>query len=192
MENRLLEVPRDLPASALVEAGNYLSNRLAGRTLNEARADILTEIDTRRTQLDDLTAKLVQTGLAVWSGDGNTSKRDNSLIIKGQSNLLNNVTALEDLESVRQLFAALEAREQMIRLLDLVGKADGVQIFIGAQNELFRMAGCSMVVAPFQNASEQIVGAIGIIGPTRLNYARIIPMVDYTAKLVGRLLGSTP
>ncbi len=102
--------------------------------------------------------------------------------------MLSNVTALEDLERIRQLFTALEAREQMVRLLDLVGKAEGVQIFIGAQNELFGMAGCSMVVAPFQNSREQIVGAIGVIGPTRLNYARIIPMVDYTAKLVGRIL----
>lgn len=187
VENRLLEVPRDLPASALVEAGNFLSSRLAGRTIGEARVDILEEIESHRAQLDDLTAKLVKSGLATWGGG---SRRDGALIVKGQSNLLNNVTALDDLERVRQMFAALEEREQMIRLLDLVGKADGVQIFIGAQNELFRMAGCSMVVAPFQNAREQIVGAIGIVGPTRLNYARIIPMVDYTAKLVGRVLGA--
>ena len=99
------------------------------------------------------------------------------------------MTALADLERIRQLFSALEAREEMVRVLDLVGNGDGVQIFIGAQNELFGLAGCSMVVAPFQNAREQIVGAIGVIGPTRLNYARIIPMVDYTSKLVGRMLG---
>ncbi len=191
VENRLLEVPADLPPSALIEAGNFLSARLAGRTLGEAQAEILDEIESRRVQLDSLTAKLVTTGLATWSGSGETANmRDGALIVKGQSNLLNNVTALEDLEQVRRLFAALEAREQMIRLLDLVGKADGVQIFIGAQNELFRMAGYSMVVAPFLNTREQIVGAIGIVGPTRMNYARIIPMVDYTAKLVGRVLGS--
>jgi heat-inducible transcriptional repressor len=189
VENRLLEVPRDLPPSALIEAGNFLSARLAGRTIGEARVDILDEIENHRAQLDDLTAKLVKTGLATWSGE-HVGKRDGSLIVKGQSNLLNNVTALADLDHVRELFAALESREQIVRLLDLVGKADGVQIFIGAQNELFRVAGCSMVVAPFQNAREQIVGAIGIIGPTRLNYARIIPMVDYTAKLVGRMLGN--
>jgi heat-inducible transcriptional repressor len=189
VENRLLEVPRDLPPSALIEAGNFLSSRLHGKTVSEARAHILDEIETRRARIDELTAKLVKSGLAVWIGDG-AGKRDGALIVKGQSNLLNNVTALEDLEHVRQMFTALEQREQMIRLLDLVGKADGVQIFIGAQNDLFRLAGCSMVVAPFQNSREQIVGAIGIIGPTRLNYARIIPMVDYTAKLVGRVLGA--
>jgi len=187
VENRLIEVPRDMPASALVEAGNFLAARLAGKTLIEARAGIIEELESRRAQLNELTAKVVQAGLATWSGGG--ADRDASLIIRGQSHLLNNVTAIEDLTRIRQLFSALEAREQMVRLLDLVGKAEGVQIFIGAQNELFGMAGCSMIVAPFQNSREQIVGAIGVIGPTRLNYARVIPMVDYTAKLVGRMLG---
>jgi heat-inducible transcriptional repressor len=185
VENRLVEVPADLPVSALIEAGNFLSARLAGKTLIEARGDILNEIDSRRAQLDELTAKVVQAGLATRSGAVN----DGALIIKGQSHLLNDITALEDLARIRQLFSALETREQMLRLVDLVGHADGVQIFIGAQNELFGMAGCSMVVAPFVNAREQIVGAIGIVGPTRINYARIIPMVDYTAKLVSRTLG---
>ena len=188
VENRLIEIPADLPPSTLVEAGNFLVAHLAGKTIAEARDSILTDLDSRRAQLDELTAKVVKAGLATWGGASNTGGRDAALIIKGQSNLLNNVTALEDLESIRHLFTVLEAREQMIRVLDLVGKADGVQIFIGAQNELFSMAGCSMVVSPFQNAREQIVGAIGVIGPTRLNYARIIPMVDYTAKLVGRML----
>jgi heat-inducible transcriptional repressor len=187
VENRVFEVPKDLRASALVEAGNFLAARLAGKTIVEAKSGILAELDSGRAELDELTAKVVQAGLATWSGD-RAGERDGALIIKGQSNLLSNVTALEDLERIRQLFDALEAREQMVRLLDLVGKADGVQIFIGAQNELFGMAGCSMVVAPFQNSREQIVGAIGVIGPLRLNYARIIPMVDYTAKLVGRIL----
>ncbi len=192
VENRLIEVPRDLPVSALVEAGNFLAARLAGRTVTEARAGIIDEVESRRAQLNELTAKVVQAGLATWSGTGPSFERDASLIIRGQSNLLNNVTALEDLTRIRQLFTALEAREQMVRLLDLVNKGEGVQIFIGAQNELFGMAGCSMVVAPFQNSREQIVGAIGVIGPTRLNYARVIPMVDYTAKLVGRMLGYEP
>ncbi len=187
VENRLIEVPADLPPSALVEAGNFLVAYLAGKTIAEATARILEDLDSRRAQLDELTTKVVKAGLATWGG-GPVGGRDTALIIKGQSNLLNNVTALEDLESIRHLFTVLEAREQMVRVLDLVGRADGVQIFIGAQNELFGMAGCSMVVAPFQNAREQIVGAIGVIGPTRLNYARIIPMVDYTAKLVGRML----
>jgi heat-inducible transcriptional repressor len=185
VENRLLELPPDVPVSALVEAGNFLSARLAGRTLAGCRTDILTEIATRRAQLDELTAKVVEAGLATRIGDDTGG----ALIIKGQSNLLKDVTAIEDLERIRQLFGVLEAREQWVRIIDLMGRAEGVQIFIGAQSDLFAMSGCSLVVAPLQNAREQIVGAVGVIGPTRINYARIIPMVDYTAKLVGWLLG---
>jgi heat-inducible transcriptional repressor len=184
VENRLLELPPNVPVSALVEAGNFLSARLSGRTLVEARAEILAEVETHKAQLDELTAKVVQAGLATRGG----GDAGGALIIKGQSNLLKDVTALEDLSRIRQLFSVLETREEVLRIVDLVGRAQGVQIFIGAQSEMFGMAGCSMVVAPFQNAREQIVGAIGVIGPTRINYARIIPMVDYTAKLVGRLL----
>ena len=187
VENRIIDVPADLPPSTLIEAGNFLASHLAGKTIAEAKSEILMEVDSRRAQLDELTAKVVKAGLATWGGS-NSGARDAALIIKGQSNLLNNVTGLEELDSIRHLFGVLEEREQVARVLDLVGRAEGVQIFIGAQNELFGMAGCSMVVAPFQNAREQIVGAIGVIGPTRLNYARIIPMVDYTAKIVGRML----
>lgn len=186
VENRLIEVPEGLPPSALIEAGNYLSARLAGQTLGEAKSRILDDLDQRRAQLDELTTKLVADGLATWSGDQTSGA---SLIIRGQANLLNDITVLEDLERVRHLFEVLETREQLVRLVDLVGDAEGVQIYIGAQNELFNLAGCSMVVAPFKNGKEQIVGAVGVIGPTRINYARIIPMVDYTAKVVGRLLG---
>ncbi len=188
VENRVIEVPDGLPPSALIEAGNYLSARLRGQTLGEAKGGILTELEQRRAQLDEITTRLVADGLATWSGDQSAGS---SLIIRGQANLLNDVTALEDLERVRHLFEVLETREQMIRLVDLVGDAEGVQIFIGAQNELFNLAGCSMVVAPFKNGREQIVGAVGVIGPTRINYARIIPMVDYTAKVVGRMLAQT-
>ncbi|MDG2319820.1 MAG: heat-inducible transcriptional repressor HrcA [Rhodospirillaceae bacterium] len=188
VENRVIEVPEGLPPSALIEAGNFLSAKLGGQTLSEAKDHILADLEHRRAQLDTLTAKLVATGLATWSGDQSAG---GSLIIRGQANLLNDVTALEDLERVRHLFETLETREEMIKLVDLVGGAEGVQIFIGAQNELFNLAGCSMVVAPFKNGQEQIVGAVGVIGPTRINYARIIPMVDYTAKVVGRLLDQT-
>ena len=188
VENRVVEVPDGLPPSALIQAGNFLSAKLSGRTLREAKDHILSDLKHHRAQLDALTAKLVADGLATWSGDQSAG---GSLIIRGQANLLNDVTALEDLERVRHLFETLETREQMIRLVDLVGDAEGVQIFIGAQSELFNLAGCSMVVAPFKNGQEQIIGAVGVIGPTRINYARIIPMVDYTAKVVGRLLDQT-
>jgi heat-inducible transcriptional repressor len=184
VENRLLDLPPDVPASALVEAGNYLNARLVGRTLEDARAQVLTDIESKRVQLDELTQKVVSAGLATWAGD-----KSGHLIVRGQSHLLEDVTVLTDLDRIRALFDALETREHLLRLLELTNHADGVQIFIGAQNELFSVSGCSMIVAPYTNSADRIVGAIGVIGPTRMNYARIIPMVDYTAKVIGRLIG---
>ncbi len=186
VENRVFETPSGLPASALVEAGNYLTRKLAGRTLSEARRIIREEIESHRHQLDGLASDLVERGLAHWSGG---DLREGVLIVRGQANLLENITALEELERVRELFQMLEEKESMVRLLDLTNDADGVQVFIGAENTLFGHAGCAMIVAPFANSKERIIGAIGVVGPTRMNYARIVPMVDYTSRLIGRLIG---
>lgn len=186
VENRVIEVPLGLPAATLTTASNYLNARLGGRTLEEARQVIQHEIEAQKTALDALATRVVEAGLATWGGDKGPGGH---LIVRGQARLLEDVTALSDLERIRALFEALEARDAMMRLLDATGRGDGVQIFIGAENMLFAQAGCSLVIAPFSNSREQIVGAIGVIGPTRLNYARIIPMVDYTARMVGRLLG---
>ena len=185
VENRVVELPPGIPAASLMSASNYLSARLVGRTLAEARAEILKEIEQQRSQLDLLTARLVKEGLATWSGE---SVPSGTLIVKGQSRLLNDVNGLEDLERVCSLFDILETKDSMLKMLDAAGQADGVQIFIGAESNLFNHTGCSMIIAPFTDKREHIVGAIGVIGPTRLNYARIVPMVDYTAKVVGRLL----
>jgi heat-inducible transcriptional repressor len=185
VENRVIEVPLGLPPASLVSAGNYLSARLIGRTIEEARDEIQREIDSHQAQLDALTSKLVAAGLASWAGDRNGS----ALIVRGQANLLDDITALADLERLRSLFEMLETRETMLRLLDASKQGEGVQIFIGAENRLFGVAGCAMLIAPYQNSRKQVVGAIGVIGPTRINYARIIPMVDYTAKVIGRLIG---
>ncbi len=194
VENRVIEVPLGLPPASLVQAANYLNARLLGRTLAEAKLAIETELVDNRAALDELTRRVVEAGLATrsspsaGSGDfGGTGA--GYLIVRGQAKLLEDVTALADLERIRMLFAALETRETVVRLLEAAAHAEGVQIFIGAANELFNLAGCSMVIAPYTNSREQIVGAIGVIGPTRLNYARIIPMVDYTAKVVSRLIG---
>src|SRR5438552_5028684 len=181
VENRVIEVPLGLPPAALLSAGNYLNARLIGRTIEEAKTEIEQEIASNKMQLDELTSKLVAAGLASWAGGGEGS----ALIVRGQANLLEDVTALTDLERLRTLFDMLETRETMLRLLDASKQGEGVQIFIGAENRLFGVAGCSMVIAPYQNSREQIVGAIGVIGPTCINYARIIPMVDYTAKMIG-------
>lgn len=181
VENRLIEIPPDIPASSLVEASNYLSARLSGRTLSEATAQISRELEENKAELDELSAKVVEAGLATWGG----KHSGGTLIVRGQANLLEDVSAIADLERIRSLFSALETRETMLRVLELADGGEGVQIFIGADNELFNVTGCSIIIAPYQSSHHSLVGAIGVIGPTRMNYARIIPMVDYTAKLIG-------
>jgi len=188
VENRVVELPMGLTAAELMRAGNYLNTRLMGRTFGEARGEILTELEENRAELDALTKKIVEAGLATWSGPNVTGGDSGYLIVRGQSKLLEDVTALEDLERIRMLFETLETKETMVRLLDAAQTGAGVQIFIGAENKLFGLGGCSMIIAPYSNTKEQVVGAIGVIGPTRMNYARVIPMVDYTAKVIGRLI----
>ena len=188
VENRVIDVPVGMPASSLVEASNYLSARLVGRSIAEASEDVRGELEGHRAELDQLTSRIVEAGLATWT-QGPKDAAGGALIVRGQSHLLEDVEALEDLERVRQLFSLLERKEALLKLLDLTQGAEGVQIFIGAENELFSHTGCSMVIAPYSNSQKQIVGAIGVIGPTRIDYARIIPMVDYTAKVIGRLIG---
>jgi len=182
VENRVIDLPIGMPASSLIEASNYLATRLVGRTLDEARVAIKAELEAHRAQLNELSQKVVEAGLATWSQSGGY------LLVRGQGQLLAGVQEMGDLERIRGLFTLLETKDAMVRLLDASERAQGVQIFIGAQNELFSVAGCSVVIAPYANREEKIVGAIGVIGPTRMNYARIIPMVDYTAKVIGRLL----
>ncbi len=184
VENRVIDVPAGLPPSSLVEASNYLSARLVGRSLGEAAADVRREMEARQAEFDGLTKKVVEKGLASWSG----GDRQGALIVRGQAQLLDDVSAVEDLERIRQLFALLEAKETLLNLLQMTESAEGVQIFIGAESELFGLAGCSMIIAPYNNSQQQLVGAVGVIGPTRIDYARIIPMVDYTAKVIGRLI----
>jgi heat-inducible transcriptional repressor len=185
VENRIVEVPLGLSSSTIQQATNYVNARLGGRPLSEVAAEIQRELELNRNELDELTRKLVEAGMATWSGD----RKDGYLIVRGQANLLEDVTAIEDLERVRALFEMLDTKEAMAKLLDVSQQAEGVQIYIGAESQLFQLSGCTMIAAPYLDGRERIVGAIGVIGPTRLNYARIIPMVDYTAKLVGRLMG---
>ncbi len=185
VENRILDLPEGTEPSSLVEASNYLNARLAGRSLDSVREEVLAELEEQRTQLDSLAKRVVEAGLATWAGGDAPS----ALIVRGTSHLLEDVTAVEDLERIRALFDALETSQQFLRLLELTATAEGVQIFIGSENELFGVTGCSMIVAPYRDSREQIIGAIGVIGPTRLNYARIIPLVDYTAKVIGRFIG---
>lgn len=186
VENRLIDLPPGTPLSTLVRAGNFLNARFAGSTIEEAHRAVDRAIKQRRAEIDEITARLVEAGLAAWAGG---ERHASALIVKGQARLLDEISAMQDLERVRGLFDALETEELLVRLLEMTDKADGVQIFIGAENVLFDQAGCAMVVAPFKGEQQTIVGAIGVIGPMRLNYARIIPMVDYTAKVIDRLIG---
>jgi heat-inducible transcriptional repressor len=186
VENRVIAVPLGMPPSTLIQASNYLNSRLAGKTLDEARVLIRHEMDQHRAELDALTAEVIKAGLATWSGDGDARK--DSLIVRGHGNLLGNLSAVEDLERIRRLFADLETKKDLVKLLELARDGDGVKIFIGAENKLFSLSGSSVIVSPYTDGREKILGVIGIIGPTRLNYARIIPMVDYTAKMIGQFL----
>lgn len=186
VENRVIETPIGLPPSSLIEASNYLSARLAGKSLEDAKAQIASELSEQRAELDVLTAKLVQQGMAEWAGKGAMGAP--SLIVRGQSRLLEDVSATEDLERVRLLFDDIERKNDLIELMQLAKQGDGVRIFIGSENKLFSLSGSSVIAAPYKDNQERVIGVIGVIGPTRLNYARIIPMVDYTAKLVGKLI----
>ncbi len=189
VENRVIDTPPGLPPSALQQAGNYLNSRLSGRPLTELREIVSSEIAANRTELDELTTQVVATGLATWTGEGPKGMWGGSLIVRGQARLLSDVTEIERLAAIQALFERLETQETMLRLLDLAESSEGVRIFIGAESGLFGTTGVSMVVAPARGEGGRIVGAIGVIGPTRINYGRIIPVVDYTARVIGRLLG---
>lgn len=182
VENRVIDAPEDLPASAFIEAGNYLNARLRGRSLNETRATIIEEIENNRSELDTLTSKLVREGVAdITSGD------DWSLIVRGRGHLLDE-TALQDIERVRKLFDDLEQKRDVIDLLNAARAGSGVKIFIGSENKLFSLSGSSVIAAPYRDETRKIVGVLGVIGPTRLNYAKVIPIVDYTAEVISRML----
>jgi heat-inducible transcriptional repressor len=185
VENRILQIPVGLPPSALIEAGNYLNARIRGRTLEEVKTEIEASHKLAEAELGELTTRLVDAGLASWAG---STGHGPQLIVRGQANLLQDLTAIEDLERIRLLFADLETKKDVIDLLSRAEGGDGVRIFIGSENKLFSLSGSSMIAAPFHDRQQRIVGVLGVIGPTRLNYARIVPMVDYTSKAVERLL----
>ena len=184
VENRVIESPTGTTPADLAEASNYLNARLRGTTLEETRDHLRQELERARTELKEVTSRVVEAGLASWGGEDHST-----LIVRGQSKLLEDVKAVEDLEDVRMLFDTLETKEGLERLIQLTTDAEGVRIYIGSENALFGLSGCSLIVAPYHDSREHVVGAIGVIGPTRINYRRIIPMVDYTAKVIDGLVG---
>ena len=187
VENRLIRLPAGVTPSALTEASNFLNSRLRGRTLVEASVDLKADLERARRELDETAARLVEDGMAAWGGGGDA---DRALIVRGRANLLEDAQQLDDLERVRSLFEDMEQKEQLISLLDGVREGQGVRIFIGAETRLFSLSGSAVIAAPYMTGSQRVLGAIGVIGPARLNYARIIPLVDYTAKILGQVMNN--
>ena len=185
VENRLFTPPPGLTPSSMREAANFLNSLIEGRTLSDVRGVIQSEISRRRQEIDVLARDLIGSGMAVWQDEGERSER---LIVRGRANLLESSTEEHDLDRIKNLFDDLERKRDISEFLELTEDGDGVRIFIGSENKLFSLSGSSLVVSPYMNADRKIIGAVGVIGPTRLNYGRIVPIVDYTAQLVGKLL----
>ncbi len=188
VENRLMTPPNGLTPSAMRTAANFLNAILEGRTLSEMRGVVSAEVARRRAELDTLTRSLVEDGTAAWTSDG--EGLDDRLIVRGRANLIEGAEDAAQLDRIRELFDDLERKRDLVQLLDLAEGGDGVRVFIGSENKLFSLSGSSLVVSPYMNADRKIIGAVAVIGPTRLNYGRIVPIVDYTAQLVGRLVSS--
>ena len=185
VENRLFTPPLGQTPSALREAANFLNSVITGRTLSEVHTVVSSEITKRRQEIDKLATGMVQRGIAVWQDRGETNER---LIVRGRSNLLEKDSQELDIERVKVLFDDLERKQDIANFLDLTEKGEGVRIFIGSENKLFSLSGSSLVVSSYMNADHKVIGAIGVIGPKRLNYGRIVPIVDYTAQLVGKII----
>ncbi len=185
VENRVIQLPAGMTPSALIEAGNYMTATLGGLTLAEARARIERQLIEERAELDVAARTLVERGLAVWSEDG---ARRPVFIVRGQSRLID-AAAAADLDRVRDLLDDLEGKQEIANLLDSASAGDATRIFIGAENKLFALSGSSVIARPFRGAGGRVVGVVGVIGPTRLNYARVVPMVDFTAATLARLMG---
>jgi heat-inducible transcriptional repressor len=185
VENRMIVPPPGQTPSSMREAANFLNSLAEGKTLAELRRSIVQDINRRRQEIDSLARELVESGLAVWQSEDDHPER---LIVRGRANLLAQSSEAQDIDRIRHLFDDLERKRDIADFLELTESGEGVRIFIGSENKLFSLSGSSLVVSPYMNADRQIIGAVGVIGPTRLNYGRIVPIVDYTAQLVGKLL----
>jgi len=185
VENRVFVPPPGQTPSSMREAANFLNAMAEGCTLADLRSRVVAEIAQRRQEIDSLARALVESGLALWENAGEPSER---LIVRGRANLIDGAVDQTDVERIRVLFDDLERKRDIAEFLNLTEAGEGVRIFIGSENKLFSLSGSSLVVSPYMNADRKIIGAVGVIGPTRLNYGRIVPIVDYTAQLVGRLV----
>ena len=185
VENRVFEPPLGQTQSDFREAANFMNAYAKGLTLSELREVMVTEVSKRQLEIDKIAGQLVKDGLAVWDGKDTNNSR---LIVRGRANLIDGTTAEDDFEKLRELFDDLERKQDIANFLNLTEKGEGVRVFIGSENKLFSLSGSSLVISPYMNSEHKIIGAVGVIGPTRLNYGRIVPIVDYTAQLVGKTL----
>ena len=185
VENRLFTPPPGQTPSSMREAANFLNAIAEGQTLSSLSHVIKREINLRRQEIDSIAAALVESGVALWENEGQSDER---LIVRGRGNLLSENESEVDLERIRTLFDDLERKKDIVNFLDLTEGGDGVRIFIGSENKLFSLSGSSLVVSPYMNAERKIIGAVGVIGPTRLNYGRIVPIVNYTARRIGKMI----
>jgi heat-inducible transcriptional repressor len=188
VENRIMETPPGLPPSALIEAGNFINSHLAGKSLSHASAMLQELIDMKQAMIDDLVKQVAASGIAIWTGKN--SGQAGNFILRGQANLLDNVTAVDQLEHIRLLFNQLEQQSNALDVLATMQQAEGVQIFIGSENRFFTDSNCTTIIAPYHDSNNMIIGAVGVIGPTRLDYARIIPMVNHTSAAISKMLAS--
>jgi heat-inducible transcriptional repressor len=186
VENRIMALPPGLTASALQQASNYLAHHVVGHTIAEARKILSEQREEQRAELDELTRKLVDDGIATLSQPSSSGQP--TIIVRGRANLINDTMASEDLSRMRQLFDELESKDGLLDLLGDTEKAQGVRIFIGSENKLFSLSGSSVILSPYKDANDKVVGVLGVIGPTRLNYARIVPVVDYTAHVISSMM----
>ena len=185
VENRIFTPPPGQTPSSMREAANFVNALAEGRTLTDLRQTMSHEISQRRQEIDSLARDLVESGMALWENAGEPHER---LIVRGRANLIDDAAEAQDVNRIRSLFDDLERKRDIAEFLDLTEQGEGVRIFIGSENKLFSLSGSSLVVSPYMNADRKIIGAVGVIGPTRLNYGRIVPIVDYTAQLVGKLI----
>ena len=185
VENRLFTPPLGHTPSAMREAANFLNAFAEGKTVTELREEIQRAISNRRREIDELAQAMVESGLAIWKNDQVEPER---LIVRGRANLLETEAAKDQLDRIRSLFDDLERKRDIAKFLELTDHGEGVRIFIGSENKLFSLSGSSLVVSPYINSDRKIIGAVGVIGPTRLNYGRIVPIVSYTAAVVGRMM----
>jgi heat-inducible transcriptional repressor len=185
VENRVFTPPPGQTPSSMREAANFVNSVVSGHTLSDLRDVLFREIEKHRVELDKLAQSLIKEGVAGWASDTGTDAR---LIVRGRSNLLDDAATQQDLDRIKELFDDLEQKKEITEFLSLSEQGEGVRIFIGSENKLFSLSGSSLVVSPYMNAERKVIGAVGVIGPTRLNYGRIVPIVDYTAQLMGRML----